>query len=150
MSCSVVAAEGEKMQREYEYSTVRNAHDLMDPHAIAQSAVKRALSRLGAKQISTQKTPVLFSSRISSGLLSSFISAISGSNLYRKNSFLLDCLGKQVFPEFVRIYEQPHLPGALGSSLFDSEGVLTRANVLVDKGCVQQYVLGSYSARRLG
>lgn len=150
LSCSVIAADGDKMQRDYDYTTVRNAKDLVEPRLIAQNAVERALSRLGAKQIKTQSTPVIFSSRISSGLFSSFISAISGSNLYRKNTFLLDSIGQQVFPEFIRIYEQPHLLGALGSSAFDSEGVPTRPNLIVEHGKVMQYVLGSYSARRLG
>jgi PmbA protein len=150
ISCSLIAKDGEEMQRDYDYSIARNAHDLIDTDLIAQNAVERALSRLNSKQIATQTTPVIFSSRVSSGLFSSFISAISGSNLYRKNSFLLDSVGQQLFPEFIRIYEQPHLKGALGSSPFDSEGVPTRANVLVEKGCLQQYVLGSYSARKMG
>lgn len=150
MSCSLIAAEGEQMQRDYEYTTVRNAKDLLSPEVVAQTAVERAVSRLGAQQIKTQQTPVIFSSRVSSGLLSSFIAAISGSNLYRKNSFLLDSVGQKLFPDFVRIYEQPHLPGALGSHAFDGEGVPTRANVLVDKGILKQYLMGSYSARKMG
>jgi len=150
LSCSLIAAEGDEMQRDYDYTTARNAKDLINPELIARNAAERALSRLGAQQIKTQMIPVIFSSRISSGLLSSFISAISGSNLYRKNSFLLNTLGQQLFPEFVRIYEQPHLLGALGSSPFDGEGVSTRPNLIVDKGYLKQYVLGSYSARKMG
>ncbi|KTD51172.1 metalloprotease PmbA [Legionella quateirensis] len=150
ISCSVIAKEGEEMQRDYDYTTVRNAADLVDTDLIARNAVERALSRLGSRQIETQTTPVIFSSRVSSGLISSFVSAISGSNLYRKNSFLLDSIGQQIFPEYIRIYEQPHIPGALGSSPFDGEGVPTRPNILVDKGRIVQYVLGSYSARRMG
>ncbi len=150
ISCSVIAKEGEEMQRDYDYTTVRNAKDLIDTDLIAQNAVERALSRLGSRQIETQVSPVIFSSRVSSGLISSFISAISGSNLYRKNSFLLDSVGQQIFPDFIRIYEQPHLPGALGSSPIDGEGVPTRPNILVENGRVVQYVLGSYSARRMG
>ncbi|MDR3443493.1 MAG: metalloprotease PmbA [Legionella sp.] len=150
LSCSLIATEGEAMQRDYDYTTVRNAKDLVDPRTIAKNAVERALSRLGAKQIATQKTPVIFSSRVSSGLFGSFLNAISGSNLYRKNTFLLDSIDQQVFPEFIRIYEQPYLLGALGSSSFDSEGVPTRPNVFVEKGRVKQYALGSYSARRMG
>jgi PmbA protein len=150
LSCSLIATEGDKMQRDYDYTTVRDAKDLVPTDLIAHKAVERALSRLGAKQIATQMVPVIFSSRVSSSLLASFISAISGSNLYRKNSFLLDSIGQQLFPEFIRIYEQPHLPGALGSASFDNEGVPTRPNLIVDKGCLQQYVLGSYSARRMG
>ncbi len=150
LSCSLIAADGEEMQRDYDYTTVRNAKDIVEPHIIAKNAVDRALSRLNAKQIETQTTPVIFSSRVSSGLFASFINAISGSNIYRKNSFLMDSIGQQVFPEFIHIYEQPHLLGALGSSPFDSEGVPTRRNIWVENGRVMQYVLGSYSARRLG
>lgn len=150
ISCSVIAKDGEEMQRDYDYTTVRNARDLIDTDLIARNAVERALSRLGSRQIETQNSPVIFSSRVSSGLISSFVNAISGSNLYRKNSFLLDSIGQQIFPEYIQIYEQPHLPGALGSSPMDSEGVPTRANTLVENGRVVQYVLGSYSARRMG
>lgn len=98
----------------------------------------------------TQTVPVIFSSRVSSGLFGSLINALSGSNLYRKNTFLLDSIDQQIFPEFINVYEQPHLPGALGSSPFDAEGVPTRPNHIIEKGRVKQYVLGSYSARRLG
>lgn len=150
ISCSVIAQDGDMMQRDYDYTTARHAEQLYSLERIAESAVSRATSRLGSRQIKTQKVPVLFSSRVSSSLLSNFINAISGSNLYRKNSFLQDSIGKQVFPNGFRIYEQPHLRGALGSSPFDSEGVLTRNNVFIDDGRVCQYVLGSYSARRMG
>ncbi|USQ12946.1 metalloprotease PmbA [Legionella lytica] len=150
LSCSLIAADGEEMQRDYDYTTVRNAKDLIDPHHIAKNAVERALSRLGAKQVETQTVPVIFSSRVSSGLFGSLINALSGSNLYRKNTFLLDSIDQQIFPEFINVYEQPHLPGALGSSPFDAEGVPTRPNHIIEKGRVKQYVLGSYSARRLG
>jgi PmbA protein len=150
ISCSLIAKIDEEMQRDYDYTHARNAKNLADTYLIAQNAVNRAVSRLHARPIKTQMTPVVFSSRVSSSLFSSFINAISGSNLYRKNSFLLDSVGKTIFPEFIRIYEQPHLKGALGSSPFDSEGVPTRNNILVEKGCLQQYVLGSYSARKMG
>lgn len=150
LSCSLIAQDGDEMQRDYDYTTVRHIKDLIAPELIARNAVERALSRLGSKQVATQTAPVLFSSRVSSGLFSSFINAISGSNLYKKNTFLVDSIGKQIFPEFIKIYEQPHLHGALGSSPFDAEGVPTRNNVFVDKGRVLQYVMGSYSARRMG
>jgi PmbA protein len=150
MSASFIAQVGEDMQREYEYSLVRDPVNLLSKEVIAKTAVERAISRLGASQLKTQKAAVVFSPRVSAGLFSSFINAISGSNLYRKNSFLLDSLNQSIFPEFIHIYEQPHLLGALGSAPFDGEGVPTRANCLVEKGILKQYVLGSYSARRLG
>lgn len=150
LSCSLIAQEGEGMQRDYDYTTARLASQLISPQQLAEKAVERAVQRLGARKIKTQKVPVLFSSRVSSGLLSSFINAISGSNIYRKNTFLLDSIGKQIFPAGFKIYEQPRLLKALGSSAFDGEGVPTRNNILIEDGKLCQYVLGSYSARRLG
>jgi PmbA protein len=150
ISCSLIASEGGGMQRDYDYTTARHAQNLMSIELLASSAVKRAVSRLGAKKLKTQTVPVLFSSRISSGLFSSFISAISGSNLYRKNSFLLDSIGQSLFPKTLRIYDQPHIIGGLGSSPFDGEGLVTRNNVWVEGGQICQYALSSYSARKLG
>lgn len=150
VSCSLIAKEGDLMQRDYDYTTARFSNNLVALDTLARNAVERTVSRLGAQKLKTRKMPVLFSSRLSSGLIGSFIGAISGSNLYRKNSFLMDSVGQQVFPEYIRIYEQPHLLGALGSSPFDSEGVPTRNNVFVEDGRVSQYALGTYSARKLG
>ncbi|MBA2651364.1 MAG: metalloprotease PmbA [Tatlockia sp.] len=150
ISCSLIAKEGESMQRDYDYTTARRPEDLDCLERLAKSAVERATQRLGAKKLKTQKVPILFSSRVSSSLISSFINAISGNNLYRKNSFLLDSIGQQVFPNTIKIYELPLLHRALGSSPFDSEGVPTRDNVFVQDGKILQYVLGSYSARRMG
>lgn len=150
ISCSLIAKEGEAMQRDYDYTTARHPDDLLCLDALAKSAVARATSRLGARQLKTQKMPVLFSSRLSSGILGSFINAISGSNIYRKSTFLLDSLGQQIFPAGFKIYEQPHLLRGLGSSTVDGEGVPTRNNLIINDGILQQYVLGSYSARRLG
>ena len=150
ISCSLIAEKDGGMQRDYDYTTSRCADQLVSIAQLAQSTVERTVNRLGARKLKTGKTPVLFSSRVSSGLISCFIGAISGSNLYRKNSFLLDSLGQIIFPEWMHIYEQPRLLRALGSSPFDGEGVPTRDNVFVKDGRVVQYVLGSYSARRLG
>lgn len=150
MGCSLLAREGESMQRGYDFSVSRIASSLNSIEEIAKSAATKTTARLGARKIKTQKAPVLFSSRVSSGLISSFISAISGSNLYRKNSFLMDSLGSQVFPDKIRIYEQPLLAQGLGSSPFDNEGVPTRNNVFVEDGHVKLYVMSTYPARRMG
>lgn len=152
MSCSLVAKElnKESMQRDYEYTTARHPEDLMPWEYLAENAVSRAVSRLGARKIKTQKAPVLFSSRLTSGLMASFISAISGYNLYRKNSFLLDTMGQPLFPSFVQIYERPWLKRGLGSALFDGEGVATRPNIIVQNGVLNQYILSTYTARKLG
>jgi len=150
LSCSLIAKDKKSMQRDYDYTTARQFSALTDDISLAESAALRTVNRLNARKIKTGNYPVVFSSRISSGLFSTFIGAISGSNLYRKSTFLLDSIGQKVFPDFVRVYEQPHIMGALGSGAFDDEGVMTRPNVMVDNGIVQQYVLGSYSARRMG
>ncbi|MFZ4077156.1 MAG: metallopeptidase TldD-related protein, partial [Legionellaceae bacterium] len=131
VSCSLIAKENDIMQRDYDYTNSRRAEDLLSLDALAASVVERTTSRLGARQLKTQKSPVLFSSRVSSGLFSSLIQAISGANLYKKNSFLLNSLGEMLFPSFIQVYEQPHLLGALGSSPFDAEGVVTRDNTFI-------------------
>ena len=150
LSCSVLAQRGDSMQRDYWYSVARNANNLEAASAIGRKAAERALRRLEGRSLSTRQCPVLYSAEIASGLLSSFISAISGGNLYRKASFLLDAIDTQVFPDFVHIYEQPHLKGALGSSAYDSEGVATKTRDIVSEGILRSYVLGTYSARKLG
>ncbi len=149
LSCAVIGTQGESMQRDYWYTVARDASELEDAVAIGRRAAERAVRRLGARRLSTRKVPVLYAAEIAGGLLGHFISAIRGGSLYRKSSFLLDHLGKQVFPEYVRIHEQPHLRKALGSAPFDSEGVATRARDIVRDGILQGYVLDSYSARKL-
>ena len=150
ISCSLIAKEGESMQRDYDYTTARHPGDLLSLELLAESVSRRTTSRLGAQKIKTQKIPVVFSSRVSSGLFSHFIQAISGGNLYRKSSFLLDAIDKPIFPNAIRVYEQPLLPRGLGSTPFDAEGVPTRNNVFIEGGILRQYALDSYSARKLG
>lgn len=150
MSCSLVAEKNGKSQTDYDYTTARCADDLISSSLLAKRAASRTLKRLGAQKIKTMRTPVLFESRIASHLISAFIAAISGGNLYRKQSFLLDSIGKTVFPEGFHIQEHPYLLKGLGSSAFDAEGVTTRENIFIEDGRVKQYVLSSYTARRLG
>lgn len=150
MSCGLVAEEGNSMQRDGYDTNARDSKHLQSVEELAEKAVNRAIERLHPRKLKTQKMPVLFSSRVSSSLLSSFIHAVSGSQLYKKNSFLLNKLGGQIFPEYIKIYEAPHIKGALGSAPFDGDGLLTRNNVFVENGILKQYVLGVYSARRLG
>lgn len=150
LSCAVIGQEGETMQRDYWYTVGRAAADLETAEAVGAKAARRALARLGARKISTRDAPVVFQSDIATGLLRNFISAIRGAALYRQASFLLDHLGKQIFPRFVHIHENPLLPGGLGSAAFDAEGVATHARDLVSEGVLRGYVLNSYSARKLG
>ena len=150
LSCSVLAQRGDSMQRDYWYSVSRNALNLEQPIEIGKKAAERALRRLEGRSLSTRQCPVLYSAEIASGLLASFIGAISGGNLYRKSSFLLDALDSQIFPEFIHIHEQPHLKGALGSAAYDGEGVATKTRDIVSDGILRSYVLSTYSARKLG
>ncbi len=150
ISCSLLAEDEKGKQRDYDYTTARNSKNLRSLDDLARTTVERTVSRLGAKRIKTQKVPVIFSSRISSGLFSSLISAISGGNLYKKNTFLLDALDTKIFPDWMQVYEKPHLLAGLGSASFDAEGVPTRENVFIKNGILKQYVLNTYSARKLG
>jgi len=149
ISCSVIGGENETMQRDYWYSAARRFSELDSAIEVGEKTATRTLRRLDARRVPTCQVPVIYEAPIASSLLSHFISAISGGALYRKASFLLDHLGEQIFPDFVRIHEQPMLMGAMGSTAFDSEGVATQARDIVRDGILQGYVLGSYSARRL-
>lgn len=150
ISCSVIAESELNMQRDYWYSTARAAEDLQAAVEIGKMAGERTVRRLNAKKIKTCQVPVLFEAPLASGLISSLVSAISGGNLYRKSSFLLDSLGKQVASPLLNIYEEPHLKKGLASSPFDNEGVATHPRQLVKDGVLQGYMLSSYSARKLG
>ena len=150
ISCAVIAEQDDVMQRDYWYSISRRPDALEAPAAIGRRAAERTVRRLGSRQISTRVAPVLFSADLATGLFRHLVAAVSGGNLYRRASFLLDAAGEAIFPGFVRIHEQPHLPGALGSAPFDGEGVATRARDLVAGGVLRGYVLSSYSARKLG
>jgi PmbA protein len=150
ISCSAIAGEGDDMQRDDWYSGQRDPLDLAAPEAIGDYAARRALARLGARKLKTRKVPVLLEAPLASGLIGSFVHAASGGALYRKSSFLLDALGKRIFPEFVRISERALLPKGLASSPFDDDGVVTRDREVVEDGVLQGYFLSTYSARKLG
>lgn len=150
LSCILVAKDGDSMQRDYSYSVSVDPTQLNSISKIAEEAAKRTVNRLGAKRLRTQKTPVIYIAEEARGLLGHFAGAIQGGSLYRKSSFLLDHLDKQVFPTFVKMYEQPFLDGGLGSAPFDNDGVATRNNVFVEEGVLRSYSLGIYSARKLG
>ncbi len=139
-----------EMQRDAWYSSMRNAADLASPEAVGRYAAQRALSRLGSRKIPTTECPVLFESTLAAGLLGSFVQAVSGGALYRRSTFLLDSLGKPVFPKHIDITEDPFILGGKGSSPFDEEGVRVQARKVVDAGRVEGYFLSSYSARKLG
>jgi len=150
VSCSLIAQQGEDMQRDYWYSVARDPAELEAVESIGRTAAQRALARLGARRLKTRKAPVAFAPELARGLFRHFLSAISGTSQYRKSSFLLNAAGEQVFPAFLSMQERPHIPKGLASSPFDQEGAATRDRELVRAGVLDGYVLGSYSARRLG
>ena len=138
------------MQRDAWYSSMRSAQDLAAPEEVGRYAAQRALSRLKSRKIATRECPVLFESPLAAGLLGGFVQAVSGGALYRKSTFLLDSLGKTVFPDHIDVLEDPLVRRGKGSAAFDEEGVRTSARKVVDGGRVEGYFLSSYSARKLG
>jgi PmbA protein len=150
VSCVLLAEEDGDMQRDYWYSTARAREDLEDIESIGRRAGERAVARLKGRKLSTRHAPVIFSAEMARGLFAHFLGAIRGSSQYRKSSFLLDAAGTSVFPQFLEMHERPHILKALASSPFDDEGVVTRDRELVTAGVLEGYVLGSYSARKLG
>ncbi len=150
VSCSVLGSDGEHMERDYWYSTMRDWRELEPAESVGRRAGERAIRRLGARKLHTQKAPVLYVPEVARGLLGHFLGAIRGGSQYRRASFLLDAAGQPVFPDWFAVSERPHLPKALGSAPFDQEGVATRDRELVEGGVLLGYVLSTYSARKLG
>ena len=152
ISCSVVAQQPgqSEMERDYWYTSARDPQQLEPAETVGMKAAERTVARLGGRQIKSCQVPVLFEASIAGGLLGHLMAAIRGGSLYRKASFLLDAKGEQLFPDWVDIYEQPHLKRASASAPFDSDGVATREQKFVDQGVLSEYVLDCYSARRLG
>jgi PmbA protein len=147
--CALVAGKNDDMQRDDWYETARDGAELPAVESVGRRAGERAARRLGARKITTRQVPVLFEAPLASSLLGHFATAVSGGNLYRKSSFLLDSAGQAVFSANVNITEQPHVPKGLASAPFDEEGVATRSRDVVSGGIVQGYFLTSYSGRKL-
>lgn len=150
ISCAVIAESEQGMQRDYWYTSARRVADLLLATEVGRRAGERTVRRLDGRKVKTCQVPVLFEAPIATGLIGSFVSAVSGSSLYRKSSFLMDSLGQSIFPEWMQISERPHLLRGLASSPFDNEGVTTVDREVVKDGVLQGYFLGSYSARKLG
>ncbi len=150
IGCALIAGQGDAMQRDGWYSIGLAEADLEDPAVIGRRAAERTVARLQPRSVATGEYPVLFSAEMARSLIGHLLGAVSGGALYRKASFLLDHAGRQVFPEWFAIDERPHLSHGLRSAAFDAEGVATRESALVEGGVLQRYVLGSYSARKLG
>jgi PmbA protein len=148
--CSLIAGEGDGMQRDYWYSTALAREDLESPEAIGRRAAERTVVRLEPRTLATGDMPVLFQSEVARSLIGQLLNAVSGSALYRRASFLLDSIDTQVLPDWCRLSERPFLMRGLRSSSFDAEGVATRESDLVSDGILRRYLLSSYSARKLG
>ena len=149
VSCILLAADECGMERDYSYTLARAADDLLAIDVIAKEAAVKTVGRLGAKRIATGKYPVIFQAEVARSLLTHLFSAIKGSSLYHKASFLLDQLGKAVLSDHIDLIEKPFLLKGLGSAPFDGEGVKTKEGHLVKQGVLQSYLLNSYAARRL-
>jgi len=149
-SCAVLAQQGDSMERDYWYTVARSPESLEPGETIGRRAAQRALRRLGGRQLSTRRAPVVFPPELARGVFGHMLAGISGTSQYRRASFLMDAKGQQILPDFVHIEEDPLIPGAMGSVPFDSEGVAVARRTLVAAGVLTDYVLSSYSARRLG
>lgn len=150
LGCALIAGRGDAMQRDGWYTLGLAADDLESPASVGRRAAERAVSRLSPRQLRTGEYTVLFSAEMARSLIGHLIGAVSGGALYRGASFLVDSQGKQLFPDWFSIVERPFVPHGLRSASFDAEGVATRESPLVERGVLQRYVLGSYSARKLG
>ncbi len=150
ISAAVIAAEKGAMQRDYWYSSARDASDLEPAEKIGRMAGERTVRRLNGRKLDTRTCPVVFEAPVAISLLNSFVGAVSGGSLYRKSSFLLDSLGQTIFSPIVNLREDPFVNKGLGSCPFDNEGVKVTARDVVKDGVVQGYFLSTYSARKLG
>ena len=148
-SCVIAEADGD-MERDYAYTIGRAMEDLESPESVGAECARRTLSRLSPRKLSTMKAPVIFAAEVATGLFGHLVGAIAGSSVYRKSTFLLDSLGQQIFPDWLTIEEHPHLLKGLASTPFDAEGVRTERRDIIKEGILQQWLLTSYSARKLG
>ena len=150
LSSSVIAEANGEMERDYAYTIGRAMDDLKTPESVGEECARRTLSRLSPRKLSTMKAPVLFAAEVATGLFGHLVGAISGGSVYRKSTFLLDSLGQQILPDWLTIEEHPHLLKGLASTPFDSEGVRTERRDIIKDGVLQNWLMTSYSARKLG
>lgn len=150
LSCSVIGGVEDALENDYEYTISREFDKLQSPIWVGENCAKKVVSRLNPQKLSTREVPVIFLNDVATGIISHFAAAISGGSLYRKSSFLLDHLDKQVLPDWFNISERPHLLRRLASTPFDSEGVRTQDREIVENGVLQTYLVTSYSGKKLG
>ncbi len=150
LSCSLIAGANDSMQRDYWYSSALRYSDLEAAASIGKQAAERTIRRMNPRSIDTGNYPVLFSAETARSLIGHFLGAVSGGALYRRASFLLDSVDTKLFPDWFSLLERPHIPRGFRSANFDAEGVATCEQHLVQNGVLKHYLLGSYSARKLG
>lgn len=150
MSASVIAEENGDMERDYAYTIARKLEDLQSAEWVGKECARRTLSRLAPRKLATQKAPVIFSPEVATGLFGHLVGAISGTSVYRKSTFLLDSLGKQILPDWLTVHELPHVIGGLASTPFDSEGVRTQDRLIIENGVLTNWLMTTYAARKLG
>jgi PmbA protein len=149
LSCVLIAQQNDEMQRDYSYTSGRDMNDLSSARWVADEAVKRTLSRLGATKIQTQHAPVIFSPEVATGLFGHLVGAISGTSIYKKSTFLLDSLDTQIFPSWMKVSEKPHIIKGIASSPFDQEGGKIIDRNIIEQGILQTYLLTGYTGRQL-
>jgi PmbA protein len=150
LSTTPVARQGDTMERDYWFSSARNPGKLESPASIGRRAAERTLRRLGARKVPTQKVPVVFDPITARTLISNIFQAVDGEEIYRRASFLAGKLGERVAAETVTVIDDGTIPGLFGTSPFDDEGVPSRRTVVIDRGVLRNYMLNSYTARKLG
>jgi PmbA protein len=146
------------MQRNYWFSNARTTKKLEDPEEIGREAARRTLQRLGARQVKTQKAPVVFSPEIARSIMGNIFEAANGDAIYRNASFFSGMLGEQVAGENITVVDDGTMVfrengdniGGFGTRPFDAEGLPTRRTVLVERGVLKSYVMNTYTARKLG
>jgi PmbA protein len=152
--CSVsavpVATENGSMERDYWFTTARDYSTLEEPEEVGRKAAERALRRLGATKVDTQKVPIIFEPRIARSLLSNIFEAIDGRSVYRNASFLAGKIGQKIASDKITIIDDGTMPGLFGTQPFDDEGVPTRRTPIIEKGVLKNYLLNTYTARKLG
>jgi PmbA protein len=151
--CSVsavpVATQNGSMERDYWFTIARNYKGLEDAEAVGRKAAERAIRRLGAVKVDTQRAPVIFEPRIARSLLGNIFEAVDGRAIYRKASFLAGKLGEKIADERFTLIDDGTMPGLFGSSPFDDEGVPSRRTPVIERGVLKNYLLNTYTARKL-
>jgi PmbA protein len=138
------------MQRDYWYTYARALKNLDTPESVGAEAARRTLRRLDARRVKTQQAPLIFAPEIARSLIGAIFDAASGDSIYRGASFFTGKLGQQVAAPSITVIDDSTIPGGFGTSPFDGEGLPSRRTVIVENGVLANYLLNTYTARKLG